>query len=256
MLTEQTDSWNGFLAWAKELNGTWCFRGQREADWSLSTSLDRAVRVDYVSKHGSGYYHLDRDQTGAENLKEFRRRARFLAHAPPEGDVGSWYAAMQHYGMATRFLDWTDSPFIAAYFAFQDEALDGEKPSGIWAIDLEWLDRRGRELLAESALPQAGSTPEERCRLENDLMDNCHKTVIIRVHPRYPNERMIAQRGILLCKLLHEAYFSVTLTSMMIHPSVPDHPVIRKLEIPESCRREFLTELETLSISRSSLFPA
>jgi hypothetical protein len=55
-LTEQAMSWDGFLNWLNELNGSWCYRGQREADWFLNTSLDRAVKREHSSANSSGYY--------------------------------------------------------------------------------------------------------------------------------------------------------------------------------------------------------
>lgn len=44
VLAEPAASWDDFLNWVKELQGPWCFRGQREAAWSLLTTLDRAVK--------------------------------------------------------------------------------------------------------------------------------------------------------------------------------------------------------------------
>jgi len=44
VLTEVANCWQDFLDWSSELQGSWCYRGQRESCWSLLTSLDRAVR--------------------------------------------------------------------------------------------------------------------------------------------------------------------------------------------------------------------
>jgi hypothetical protein len=261
VLTEQASSWDDFVLWVQELSGSWCFRGQREAQWSLSTSLDRSVRRDIFTEYPNGitvtgHDHADRDEEGRKNLVQFREEASHIRNVPSSGDLGSWFALMQHYGTPTRFLDWTSSPFVAAYFAFEHEAQDAEKRSAIWALDLDWLEKRGRELLPPEVLVSAGDDAETHARWENRLIEECHEAVIIKVSPLSVNDRMAAQRGVLLCKRFHQAYFSVTLMTMMIHPAVPDYPVVRKLEVDAGQRKEFLERLRAMSIHRESLFPA
>jgi len=40
---------------------------------------------------------------------------------------------MQHYGLPTRLLDWTDSPLVATYFAAQDRNCQNED-AALWAL--------------------------------------------------------------------------------------------------------------------------
>jgi len=75
IVTDHAASWDEFLAWLAKLQGTWCFRGQRDANWFLNTSLDRAVRKDFSSATSSGYYHLDRETESRELLFCFQQRA-------------------------------------------------------------------------------------------------------------------------------------------------------------------------------------
>jgi len=65
---------------------------------------------------------------------------------------------------------------------------------------------------------------------------------------------MTAQQGVLLCKLFHEAPFSVTLMGMMFHKT-PVCPVLRKLAIHTRYRSEFLARLKELNVHAPSLFP-
>ena len=106
-LTEAAESWDGFLQWAGELRGYWCFRGQREAKWFLNTSLDRAVIVEHKSEHSEGYYHLPRPPIERDLLFRFRQQAHnWVPEVPSDDDLCSWLGMMQHHGVPTRLLDW------------------------------------------------------------------------------------------------------------------------------------------------------
>jgi len=50
-------------------------------------------------------------------------------------------AWMRHYGVPTRLLDWSRSPYIAAFFATAKEGDDGD----LWAFDYEQYLRKGDE---------------------------------------------------------------------------------------------------------------
>jgi len=251
ILTEQAESWDAFLGWLNELQDLWCFRGQREASWFLHTSLDRAVK----KITASGYYHLDREIEGRELLFRFQQQAhRYLHLLPPDDDLSSWFALMQHHRVPTRFLDWTESSYVALYFAVEEESQEDEKRSALWAIDLVWLERKGRELLQSDAGTPDLDDPRTRAEYLNSLLGCEGKPLIVRINALRSNERMAAQQGFFLCKLFHEASFNQILMSMMIK-EVPDRPVVRKLEIGNDHRIKFLKKLRAMNIHRASLFP-
>lgn len=70
-------------------------------------------------------------------LAEFKRRsAPHITHQPTND--WEWLALAQHYGLATRLLDWTQNPFVAAFFAVSNyiEPIDRV----IYALKVGWLE--------------------------------------------------------------------------------------------------------------------
>ena len=97
------------------------FRGQTKrisAGYPLKPSIGR-------------YNHLlsksfrERDELEREVLEVFRNHlVTHLQHLPR----GEWdaLAIAQHHGLPTRFMDWTENPLVALYFAVRGTKKDGE----------------------------------------------------------------------------------------------------------------------------------
>ena len=113
------------------------FRGHARADWQLDTTLERYPQTD---KSFSEYYRLifairgqietfsgveRRIPTQRKFMAELKK-ATFLSAETLGAPVYSYMLYLRHHGFPSPLLDWTRSPYIAAYFAYQNmQSKDG-----------------------------------------------------------------------------------------------------------------------------------
>lgn len=109
-----------------KINKKWIFRGQSNSEWGLSTSFERLIIE-------NGYLHLSELQLRTAEIlaiENFKREAA-MSYQSRYDDKIEWLGLMQHYGAPTRLLDFTESPFIALYFA---TCTRENKDFSVWAI--------------------------------------------------------------------------------------------------------------------------
>jgi hypothetical protein len=136
--------WREFTALIESLNrladAQYIFRGQRRADWELTPGLAR-----FAEKSGASPIRGVVVQEQAElQLSLFRKalRGRVSDHALLQSDDGSeddeLWSIGQHYGLNTPLLDWTQSPYVALFFAFEKEDRTGDPDNPyrvVYALD-------------------------------------------------------------------------------------------------------------------------
>ena len=119
-------------------------RGQGKAYGCLSPTIDRDGRKQLPR---NAKLRLER-----QAIDTFRSTARFFAG---EGEAVSLHSdsvalmVMRHYGVPTRLLDWSLSPFVAAFFACEANGEDGE----VWAFSYDQYISKGNEQW--KAMPEA-----------------------------------------------------------------------------------------------------
>ncbi len=105
------------------------FRGVADADWTLQSSFDRQFA-------GAG----DPQELSERLLDDFRAGCADLIEPGVLTDTERALALGQHHGLPTRLLDWTVSPYVAAFFAFGTTVVNGDasrRYASIWALHLD-----------------------------------------------------------------------------------------------------------------------
>ena len=204
------------------------WRGQKKDENSgcpLQSSFDRDIKIkDQRDRTKRLKQHI-------ENFKEAMNK--FFPNILPKEDIDVW-ALGQHYGLKTPLLDWTLSPYIAAYFAFIEE-IDQNDSNDCYRY-VYALNRSLERLISKR-------------KKSNQMLSSDRSVPFIDQLP-YPNPRFKAQQGILTKAfqgndiLKYVQSFSKKRTSELL---------IVKFRIPSKDRKECLHDLHSKNINHMSL---
>jgi hypothetical protein len=209
------------------------YRGQKDSDWKLVTTLKRAL-IQLEIHHR--YWEVREKSL----IETFQRRAHmYLRRLPPIDKKTEnwleWLSVMQHYGAPTRLLDWTYSPFIAAFFALEEL----KETSCVWEIDYRMLRRSNIKMAGEKYISKV-------------FQDDYEYEAVFPYEPKLQNERLIAQQGLFLC---------TNELGETIDQIIDNHDLYEKiltkyiLTFNRAEIRNALKSLKMMNIDNSKLFP-
>jgi hypothetical protein len=230
---------------------TWYFRGTLPS-WNLSTSIERAA-TDW------GLSLNDVPDIEERITRDFRRAFRGVTASwtPPRSDVIGWLALMQHFGAPTRLLDWTYSPFVAAYFALQ-YLLDapGVEYSVLWCLPKSAFDPKAvrKHLDTDGRRLHKRYLRKRRWQDFSRLLINRKRPVrlVAPINPYELHQRLVIQQGIFLCPGDVTLPFESNLERM----TVPEGgPTARRYRLTRDILRDGFAGLQRMNISRATLFP-
>ena len=119
-----------YLALPLEGRERYLFRGQPDSTFQLTPTLDRYRTYDSVRKREEDLDRL---------VRIFQRESSGIqADLDQEERLERLEEIARHHGLPTRLLDWSQSPFIAAYFAFSEICdnlpSNGSKMVTVWRL--------------------------------------------------------------------------------------------------------------------------
>lgn len=240
LLLEQVTGIFTSLEVGSPLRVTFMFRGQADATWGLEPSFTRLART----------YNLSAEQAlevEAHALRVFEMEAPL--HTPiwkdiPREKLTARWALMQHYGAPTRLLDWTRSPYVAAFFAAEREL---DKPGAVWVAHVQLV----RDFLRGKFGDRDGDS-----NLPVDQLTSFTRTA--------PNPMLYVGEDIYTDRMAAQAtIFTVSPWVLQDHQEVlaeavqafPKNIVVLKLVIPPEVKASLLRGLRQMNVTARSLFP-
>ncbi|WP_081076368.1 FRG domain-containing protein [Burkholderia cepacia] len=177
-----------------ELPNNFIYRGHANAAWNLESSLERVIGAkwssdnakrfeDFSISHFQSKFHLyDR-----ENIEPTSKLA--------------WLSVMQHYGVPTRLIDFTESPYIALYFALEAYSPQSKADFAIFAIDYSSIMERsiGHICSKDSGFRETRETVyAKQDAIFDEVVDRFSYPIAWITEPRRLNVRLDRQAGCFL----------------------------------------------------------
>ncbi len=216
------------------------YRGVDDASFGLQTSIQR----------------LGREPIDLESnlIRNFQKYSPINTLVDNYNNIWNWIALGQHYGLPTRLLDWTFSPYVALHFSTEDLS-KFDKDGAIWMVDfaaiIKYYPKNLQDKLVNDRIFSLTSN-----ELNTEIGDNINKiykysrdniNTMIFFEPPSIDNRIINQYG---------------LFSFMLDPNSDKlkwledkENVFKKIIIPQKLKWEIRDKLDQANVSERVIYP-
>jgi hypothetical protein len=213
-----------------EQNDLLWFRGHSDKEWQLVPSIQR-------ENYNENEQYLSNDF--------YIRASVSVKEKPSHDDYSGWMSLMQHFGLPTRLLDWSQSPLFATFFATNDFQKYPEQDACIWILKPGLLNesegfgsyiypmdtKTVREMLYPAFKPYKSTS--------HDVEDK-----IIACYPVEYNMRIYTQQSAFT---VHNTLKKLT--------SLNVQNLLSRFIIPANAKENILKQLKTCGITLRNVYP-
>ena len=242
MQVTQINNTDELIKKLNSLPNNFAYRGQSDAGWSLQTSLERHVSAFEKMKMFEG-----------RSIESFKHGLSMYAENTrhPNSKL-AWLSLMQHYGVPTRLLDFSTSPYVALYFAIESAEYAEDGNFALFAIDYDALVRESCSYVGKinSGFLKYSDDFFTKCEEAfEEIIDINSYDVLWFVDPRYLNSRMEKQGGTFLIS----GSFNKPIEDLL-NSHIYDGVCMEKILIPKQFFKNIYALLRKMNIGPKSIY--
>ena len=181
-------------------------------------------------------------------ITEFKHPSPPFVEKLPGDDLELLFL-MQHHGIPTRLLDWTENPFVALFFALEAvrRKIIEQKDAAVWMLDPTLLNKLSLSSYSHEGILSVGDDLLRGYAPMKEPRTNANNPVAL--YGVHNSQRIVAQRGVFVLSAANIAPLN------QIDFQGYGDDLLIKLNIPVAKKPDIFKQLFGMGITDSVIFP-